>query len=87
MKAQSVEDWAARVFQTLLFNLLSPSRKCLSDFGLDWERVQAEMLEAFTDDISANARRSADIFRVLIKRYKTGIIPAHQTFCCLCEYG
>lgn len=73
-----IEDWAASVFQTLLFNLLSPEQKKIiyADFGLDWERVQAEMLEAFTDDVRRERmRRSADIFRVLIKTlYKAGII-------------
>jgi len=73
-----IEDWAASVFQTLLFNLVSPEQKKIiyADFGLDWEKVQAEMLEAFTDEVRRERmKRSADIFRVLIKTlYKAGII-------------
>jgi len=73
-----IEDWAANVFQTLLFNLVSPEQKKIiyADFGLEWERVQAEMLEAFTDDVRRERmKRSVDIFRVLIKTlYKAGII-------------
>jgi hypothetical protein len=73
-----IEDWAANVFQTLLFNLLNPEQKKIiyAGFGLDWEKVQAEMLEAFTDDDRRERmKQSADIFRVLIKTlYRAGII-------------
>ncbi|MEQ8268747.1 MAG: ferritin-like domain-containing protein, partial [Parvibaculum sp.] len=44
-----IEDWAAECFQTLLFNLVNPEQKQViyGEFGLDWQQVQLEMLEAF----------------------------------------
>ena len=73
-----IEDWAADVFQTLLFNLVNPEQKKLiyADFGLDWQQVQAEMLEAVTDeDRREGMKDAANIFRVLVKTLlKAGII-------------
>ncbi len=73
-----IEDWAASCFQTLLFNLVNPEQKQLiyGQFGLDWRQVQAEMIEAFTDDDRRERMKDAtNIFRVLIKTlYKAGII-------------
>ena len=73
-----IEDWAASVFQTLLFNLVNPEQKKLiyADFGLDWQQVQAEMLEAVTDeDRREGMKDAANIFRVLVKTLlKAGII-------------
>src|SRR5690606_23696972 len=70
--------WAASVFQTLLFNLVNPEQKKLiyADFGLDWREVQAQMLEAVTDDERREGMKdAANIFRVLIKTLlKAGII-------------
>jgi len=73
-----IEDWAANVFQTLLFNLVNPEQKKViyADFGLDWKVVQAEMLEAVTDeDRREGMKDAANVFRVLVKTLlKAGII-------------
>ena len=73
-----IEDWAASVFQTLLFNLVNPEQKKIiyAEFGLDWKQVQAEMLEAVTDeDRREGMKDAANIFRVLVKTLlKAGII-------------
>jgi hypothetical protein len=73
-----VEDWAARCFHTLLFNLVNAEQKQLiyEEFGLDWRWVQGAIREAFTDEDRRRAmRESTNIFRVLIKTLlKAGII-------------
>lgn len=73
-----VEDWAAKCFQTLLFNLVNAEQKQLiyGQFGLDWQWVRGAVLEAFTDaDRRRGMRESTNIFRVLIKTLlKAGII-------------
>ncbi|MBX3489893.1 MAG: ferritin-like domain-containing protein [Parvibaculum sp.] len=73
-----IEDWAAECFQTLLFNLVNPEQKQIiyGDFGLDWQQVQLEMLEAFGDeDRREQMKEGTNIFRVLIKTLlKAGII-------------
>ena len=73
-----IEDWAAECFQTLLFNLVNPEQKQViyGEFGLDWKQVQAEMLEAITDDDRReHMKEGTNIFRVLIKTLlKAGII-------------
>ena len=75
---EQVEAWAAKCFQTLLFNLVNAEQKqeIYPQFGLDWQWVRSAVLEAFTD---ADRRRpmteSTNIFRVLIKTLlKAGII-------------
>ncbi len=84
-----IEDWAAQVFQTLLFNLGSPEQKkpVYALVGLDWERVQAAFMEAITDEsIRRDMKESANIFRVLVKTLlKAGIItkrtaPTYATY-------
>ena len=74
----TIEDWAAECFQTLLFNLVNPEQKQViyGEFGLDWQQVQLEMLEAFGDDDRREAmKEGTNIFRVLIKTLlKAGII-------------
>ena len=73
-----IEDWAAEVFQGLLFNLGSPEQKksIYAEFGLEWEWVQSAVREAFTDElIRKRLQDSTSIFRVLIKTLlKAGII-------------
>ena len=73
-----IEDWAAECFQTLLFNLVNPEQKQViyGEFGLDWQQVQLEMLEAFGDEDRREAMKDGtNIFRVLIKTLlKAGII-------------
>nr|RAV91129.1 ferritin-like domain-containing protein [Aerococcus tenax] len=73
-----IEDWAASCFQTLLFNLVNPEQKQLlyKEFGIDWQQVTNEMIEAVTDEKRREDMRDAtNIFRVLIKTLlKAGII-------------
>jgi hypothetical protein len=75
---EKVEDWAARCFQTLLFNLVNAEQKqgIYARFGLDWQWVRGAVLEVFGDeDRRANMREPTNIFRVLIKTLlKAGII-------------
>jgi hypothetical protein len=75
---EKVEDWAARCFQTLLFNLVNAEQKqaIYAQFGLDWQWVRGAVLEVFGDaDRRANLREPTNIFRVLIKTLlKAGII-------------
>jgi len=65
-----IEDWAAHCFQTLLFNLVSPSqqRDLYEEFGLDPDKVIAEMAEMVTDETRReNMKEQTNIFRVLVK--------------------
>jgi hypothetical protein len=65
-----IETWAAHCFQTLLFNLVAPTqqRDLYEEFGLDPERVIAEMAEIMTDDQRReNMKEQTNIFRVLVK--------------------
>jgi hypothetical protein len=75
-----VEDWAAKCFQTLLFNLVNAEQKqhVYLRFGFDWMWVRDAILESFTDDKRrAMMTESTNIFRVLIKTLlKAGIITA-----------
>jgi hypothetical protein len=73
-----VEDWAAKCFEQLLFNLVNPEQKQViyAQFGLDWQWVHGAVMEAFTDDKRRSMMtENTNIFRVLIKTlYKAGII-------------
>jgi len=75
---ERVEDWAAKCFQTLLFNLVNAEQKqaIYPRFGLEWQWVRGAVLEAFTDaDRRKVMTQSTNIFRVLIKTLlKAGII-------------
>jgi len=75
---ERVETWAAKCFQTLLFNLVNSEQKqhIYTRFGLDWQWVRSAVLEAFSDsDRRRMMTRSTNIFRVLIKTLlKAGII-------------
>jgi hypothetical protein len=75
---EQVEMWAARCFQTLLFNLVNAEQKqaIYAQFGLDWQWVRGAVLEVFGDqDRRENMREPTNIFRVLIKTLlKAGII-------------
>jgi hypothetical protein len=65
-----IETWAAHCFQTLLFNLVAPTqqRDLYEEFGLDPERVIAEMAQIMTDDKRReNMKEQTNIFRVLVK--------------------
>ena len=75
---EQVEDWAARCFQTLLFNLVNSEQKqeIYGQFGLEWEWVRDAVLEVFGDeDRRDNMMQQTNIFRVLVKTLlKAGII-------------
>jgi hypothetical protein len=75
---EKVEDWAAKCFSTLLFNLVNAEQKkaIYPQFGLEWEWVRGAVMEAFGDaDRRRVMRESTNIFRVLIKTLlKAGII-------------
>ena len=74
----AVEDWAAKCFHTLLFNLINAEQKqaIYPQFGLEWQWVRGAIQEAFTDkDRRSAMTRGTNIFRVLIKTLlKAGII-------------
>jgi len=75
---EQIEDWAAQVFQILLFNLGSPNQKAwiYREVGLDPEWCQNAFMEAITDEaIRSDMQDATNIFRVLIKTLlKAGII-------------
>ncbi len=83
-----VEDWAARCFQTLLFNLVNPEqmKPVYDSVGIDWQEAMAAIQEAFGDEQRREQmKQSANIFRVLIKTLlNAGIITertrAHYAF-------
>lgn len=65
-----IELWAAQCFQTLLFNLVGPTqqRSLYEEFGLDPDRVIAELAEIVTDETRREGmKEQANIFRVLVK--------------------
>ncbi len=65
-----IEDWAAQVFQVLLFNLSSPNQKApiYRAVGLDPEWCQGAFMEAITDTfIRRELSKSTNVFRVLVK--------------------
>jgi hypothetical protein len=73
-----VEDWAAKCFEQLLFNLVNPEQKQViyAQFGLDWKWVHGAVMESFNDDKRREMMmENTNIFRVLIKTlFKAGII-------------
>jgi hypothetical protein len=75
---EMIEDWAAQVFQVLLFNLGSPNQKewIYRELGLDPLWCQQAFMEALTDAaIREDMAEATNIFRVLIKTLlKAGII-------------
>ena len=84
---RKVEDWAAQIFQTLLFNLINAEQKQViyAKYGLDWQWVRDAVKETFSDDDRrAQLKESTNIFRVLIKTLlHAGIITyAHRAALC-----
>ena len=75
----TVEDWAAHCFQSLLFNLGSPVQQAevYRDFGLDPEKVLEGVRAIIQNDDARRERLKSqtNIFRVLIKTlYNAGLI-------------
>jgi hypothetical protein len=65
-----IEDWAAQVFQVLLFNLSAPMQKApiYRAVGLDPEWCQGAFMEALNDSfIRQELAKSTNVFRVLVK--------------------
>jgi len=75
---EMIEDWAAQVFQILLFNLGSPDQKpwIYEAVGLDPVWCQGAFMEGMTDAlIREELQDASNIFRVLVKTLlKAGII-------------
>jgi hypothetical protein len=75
---EQIEDWAAQVFQVLLYNLGSPDQKAwiYREVGLDPVWCQQAFMEAITDTaIRDEMQEATNIFRVLVKTLlKAGII-------------
>ena len=77
-----VEDWAARCFQTMLFNLINPEQMKVvyADVGIDWQEAMAAVQEAFGDQQRREQmKQSANIFRVLIKTLLNAGIVTDRT--------
>ena len=78
VERNTVEDWAAHCFQSLLFNLGSPQQQAAMyrDFGLDPDKVMEGLVELRTDSrVRERLKESTNIFRVLIKTLiKAGLI-------------
>lgn len=74
----TIEDWAAHCFQTLLFNLVNPEqmKDVYAKFDLDYKEIMAEFATMFGDESRREQmQQSTNIFRVLIKTLvKAGII-------------
>ncbi|MDP6707338.1 MAG: ferritin-like domain-containing protein [Alphaproteobacteria bacterium] len=73
-----IEDWAAEVFEVLLFNLVNIRQKQViyPEFGLDWEEVREGVREVYDDaDRRNELKEGTNVFRVLTKTLlKAGII-------------
>ena len=73
-----VEDWAAEVFEVLLFNLVNTHQKALvyESVGLDWQWVREAVRETYDNDQRRNElKQGNNVFRVLAKTLiQAGII-------------
>jgi hypothetical protein len=77
-----IELWAAQCFQTLLFNLVGPSqqRSLYEEFGLDPDRVIADLAEIMNDERRReNMKEQTNIFRVLVKTLLNAGIITERT--------
>jgi hypothetical protein len=65
-----VEDWAAEIFESLLFNLVNIRQKRMiyGQFGLEWEWVRDAVRETYNNDERRNELKDGNnVFRVLAK--------------------
>ena len=73
-----VEDWAAEVFEILLFNLVNVRQKKLvyESVGLEWEWVRDAVRETYNNNERRNElKEGTNVFRVLTKTLlQAGII-------------
>lgn len=79
-----VEDWAAKCFETLLFNLtnIRQKRAIYPQFGLDWEWVRDSVREVYRDRDSKRRNDLKDptnIMRVLVKTLLNAGIITERT--------
>jgi len=77
-----IENWAAHCFQTLLFNLVAPNQNMslYAEFGLDPQRVVAEMAQLVSDETRReNMKEATNIFRVLVKTLVNAGIITERT--------
>ena len=77
-----IELWAAKCFQTLLFNLVGPTqqRSLYEEFGLDPDLVIAELAQIITDETRREGmKEQANIFRVLVKTLLNAGIITERT--------
>jgi hypothetical protein len=74
----TVEDWAAHCFQSLIMNMGSPQQQAemYQEFGLDPQKVMEGLLELRSNNQQRERlKESTNIFRVLIKTLlKSGLI-------------
>ncbi|HWB52154.1 MAG TPA: ferritin-like domain-containing protein [Stellaceae bacterium] len=74
---ERVEDWAAQVFEMLLFNLSSLAQRAYvyEAFGLDVKVLRESVREVFSGGRKNALREGSNIFRVLVKTLlKAGIV-------------
>ena len=74
---ERVEDWAAEVFEMLLFNLSSIAQRAYiyEGFGLDVKVLRESVRESFSGGRKNSLREGTNIFRVLVKTLlKAGIV-------------
>lgn len=77
-----VEDWAARCFETLLFNLVNVRQKrdIYPQFGLDWQWVREACREVYDDSYRRNElRKETSVMRVLVKTLVAAAIITDRT--------
>ena len=74
---EQVEDWTARVFEILLFNLSSMAQRAYvyEGFGLDVGRLRDSVRERFHGGRKNSLKEGTNVFRVLVKTLlKAGIV-------------
>src|ERR1700676_4382926 len=74
---ERVEDWAAEVFEMLLFNLSSLAQRAYiyEGFGLDVKVLRESVRERFVGGRKNSLREGTNVFRVLVKTLlKPGIV-------------
>jgi hypothetical protein len=78
---ERVEDWAAQVFEILLFNLSSLSQRAYiyAGFGLDVNTLRDSVREAFAGGRKESLRESTNIFRVVVKTLLNAGIITERT--------
>ncbi|MBV9555148.1 MAG: ferritin-like domain-containing protein [Alphaproteobacteria bacterium] len=78
---ERVEDWAAEVFEMLLFNLSSLAQRAYiyEAFGLDVAVLRDSVREAFSGGRKNALREGTNIFRVLVKTLLNAGIVSERT--------